>query len=65
MPFLLTVLIACILAGLAVWVLQTVVSDAKIVAIGRVIIIVALVLWLLSSFFGFPAGLGNWSPRYR
>jgi hypothetical protein len=55
---LISVLVACILAGLAVWVLQTVVSDGKIVAIGRAIIIVALVLWLIGTFLGFPAGWG-------
>ena len=61
MPFLVMVLVACILAGLAVWLLTQFVADPAIVKIGRAIIIVALVLWLLGSFFGFP---GGWEPTH-
>lgn len=65
MPLIVAILIACILAGLAVWILQSLVADPKIVQIGRVAIVVLLVLWLLSAFFGMPTGLGRvWGARY-
>jgi hypothetical protein len=56
----LMILVAVILAGLAVWVLSQLPLDAAIVRIGRVVVIVALVLWLLGQFFGFPSGFEHW-----
>ena len=61
MPFIVMVLVACILAGLAIWLLTQFVSDPTIVRIGRAVIVVCLVLWLLGSFFGVPY---DWAPRY-
>jgi hypothetical membrane protein len=57
---LVSVIVAVILAGLAVWILSQLPLDATIVRIGRVIIIAALVLWLVGVFFGFPSG---WAPH--
>jgi asparagine N-glycosylation enzyme membrane subunit Stt3 len=58
MAFLIAVVFACILAGLGVWALTQFIDDAKIVKIGRAIIVVALVLTLLGFLLnGVPEAL--------
>lgn len=47
---LISVLVALILAGLALWVMSQLPLDPWIIKIARVVVIVAVVLWLLRAF---------------
>ena len=62
MPLLYHVVIALVLAGLVLWAITQFPLDATIAKIIRVVVVVAVVLWLLGAFFGFPA-IGAY--RYR
>lgn len=44
---LLDILIACVVAGLIIWLLQQFPIDARVKQVGSVAVIVVLVLWLL------------------
>lgn len=59
---LVSILVPLILAGLVLWAITQFPLDAAIVRIIRVVVIVAVVLWLLGAFFGFPAG---WAPAWQ
>ncbi len=52
MPFLIQVVVVLVIAGLLLWVVQQIPMDATIARIIRVVVIVAVVLWLLSLFVG-------------
>jgi hypothetical protein len=63
---LISLLVPLVLAGLILWAITQFPLDATIVRIIRVVVIVAVVLWLLGVFFGFPAGWADPSwGRYR
>jgi len=62
MPLLYHVILALVLAGLVLWAITQFPLDATIAKLIRVVVVVAVVLWLLGAFFGFPA-LGAY--RYR
>lgn len=62
MPLLYHAIITLVLAGLVLWAITQFPLDATIAKIIRVVVVVAVVLWLLGAFFGFP-GLGAF--RYR
>ncbi len=55
MPFIIQVVIGLAIVGLLLWVLQQIPMDATIARIIRVVVIVAVCLWLLyllASLFG-------------
>ncbi len=51
-------LVVLVVLGLALWALEQLPIDATIRQIIRVVVIVLIILWLLSVFFGL-AGLGR------
>lgn len=48
MPFLLSIVVALVIVGLILWVVQQIPMDPVIARIIRVVVIVAVVLWLLT-----------------
>lgn len=51
------IIVAIVLAGLLVWVVEQLPIDVTFKRIARVVVIVALILWLLSAF-GLLSGSG-------
>jgi type IV secretory pathway TrbL component len=51
------IIVAIVLAGLLVWVVEQLPIDATFKRIARVVVVVVLILWLLSAF-GLLAGSG-------
>jgi hypothetical protein len=47
---LISIIVALVLVGLALWVVGQIPMDATVARILRVVVIVALVLWLLQAF---------------
>ena len=57
MPFLIEIVLALVIVGLILWVVQQIPMDATIARIIRVVVIVAVCLWLLSLLVGYlPSG---------
>lgn len=63
MPFLIEIVIALVVIGLALWVIEQIPMDATIAKIIRIVIIVLTCLWLLSFLAGYlpPGGF----PQYH
>ncbi len=63
MPWLIQVVVALVIVGLILWIIEQIPMDATIARILRVVVIVVVCLWLLSllvgAFGGFP-----WGPYY-
>jgi type IV secretory pathway TrbL component len=62
MPFLVSILVTLVIAGLVLWAVQQFPMDPTIARVIRVVVVCAVVLWLIGTFFGFP---GGWEPHYR
>lgn len=58
------IIIALILVGLLLWVVEQIPLDPTIVRIIRVVVIVAVVVWILSLFTGYT-GFGSPGPNLR
>ena len=56
LPFLFQVVIVLIVVGLLLWIVQQIPMDATIARIIRVVIIVAVCLWLISLLIGYMPG---------
>ena len=56
MPFLIQIVIALCIVGLVLWVVSQIPMDATIAKIIRVVVIVAVCLWLLSLLAGMNFG---------
>jgi hypothetical protein len=53
-----SLLVVLVIVGLLLWAAGQIPMDAAILRIIRVVVVVAVVLWLVTSFFGMPAGFG-------
>lgn len=62
LPPLFSIIVALVVVGLILWVVQQLPIDAAIVRIIRVVVIVIVVLWLLSFLMGYGPSTG-WYPR--
>jgi low temperature requirement protein LtrA len=58
MPFLIQIIVALCIVGLFLWVVGQIPMDATIARIIRVVVIVAVCLWLLNILFGLSGGGG-------
>ncbi len=57
MPWLLQIIVALVIVGLVLWVIDQIPMDATIAKVIRIIVIVAVALWLLQLVVGlFSAG---------
>ena len=63
MPFLISVVIALVVVGLILWIVEQIPMDPAIARIIRVVIIVAVVLWLLTLLVPM-IGSGPYFPAY-
>lgn len=62
MPFLIEIIVALVIVGLVLWVVQQIPMDPAIAKIIRVVVIVFVVLWLLTVFV--PMIGGSW-PSFQ
>lgn len=63
MPFLLSIVVSLVVVGLILWVIQQIPMDPTIARVIRVVVIVAVCLWLLSLLVPM---FGNFAlPVYR
>jgi len=66
MPWLLQVLVALVIVGLLLWIVEQIPMDATIARIIRVIVIVVVCLWLLQLLVGVFGGYALMpAPRGR
>ena len=66
MPFLIQIVIALVVIGLVLWIVEQIPMDATIARIIRVVIIVAVCLWLLNllvPMIGSGSYLGHYPHR--
>lgn len=57
MPFLIEIIVALVVVGLILWIVEQIPMDAMIARIIRVVVIVVVCLWLLSLLVGYlPPG---------
>ena len=62
MSFLISVIVALVIVGLVLWVVQQIPMDATIARLIRVIVIVVVVIWLLYLLMGVFGGGGFPGP---
>jgi hypothetical protein len=62
MPWLIQVVVALAIVGLLLWVLQQIPMDATIARIIRVVVIVAVCIWLLTVLVSVFGGGGSLFP---
>ncbi len=61
MPWIIQVLIVLAIVGFLLWLVETVIPmDATIKTVFRAVVIFAVVLWLLTIFFGFATVPLQW-----
>lgn len=60
---LIQIIIALVLIGLVLWLIQQIPMDAAIAKIIRVVVVVVVVLWLLSVLLGWLPSLGPYPYR--
>lgn len=60
---LIQIVIALVIIGLVLWVIQQIPMDAAIARIIRVVIVVAVVIWLLSVLVGWLPAVGPYPYR--
>lgn len=63
MPFLLSIVVALVIVGLILWVVEQIPVDPTIAKIIRVVVIVCVVLWLLTLVIPM-IGSGPYFPTY-
>jgi hypothetical protein len=64
MPWIIQVIVALAIVGLVLWVIEQIPMDATIARIIRVIVIVAVCIWLLTVLVGLFGGGASLFPTY-